>query len=331
MENGRQLGALAMQYGGLELVEAERLPQETVLVTCSYVGSPAAENICVKAEAYTRAVDLLRQHFGVQVGGLITNECGGTATLNGWLQAAALGLPLVDAPCNGRAHPTGVMGAMGLHAVDGYVSRQSAVGGDEAAGRYVEMSVSGALEAASGLVRQAAVQAGGMVAVARNPVSAGYVRGHAAVGAIQMCIGLGQAMLAAQSAGGESVCRAAADFLGGEIVTAGTVDSFTLRSAGGFDVGQADIGAYRMDFWNEYMALEKDGRRLATFPDLIMTLEESGGLPVTTAQMREGLRLMILRVPWQNLRLGAGMFHRELYTPAEEITGKAIWDEAGLS
>ncbi len=330
LENGRQLGKLAMQYGGPNLVEVTDLPKETLLATCSYVGSPAARHICVRPQAYTRAVELLQQHFGVAVGGLITNECGGTATLNGWMQAAALGLPLVDAPCNGRAHPTGVMGSMGLHAVDGYVSRQAATGGDETTGRYVEISVSGSLDAASGLVRQAAVQAGGMVAVARNPVDAGYVRDHAACGAIRMCIELGQAMLDARPRGGRAVSEAVVRYLDGEIVTAGPVNEFSLRSTGGFDVGQVCIGEFQMDFWNEYMTLERGTLRLATFPDLIMTLSEDG-MPITTAQVQAGHHLTVIRVPWKNLRLGAGMFHRELYTQAEKLFGKPIWEPAGLT
>ena len=330
MDNGRWLGRLAMKRGGLDLVPVDSLPDETVLVTCSYVGSPAAKNICVKPNAYTRAVELLRNQTGAEIGGLITNECGGTATLNGWLQAAALGLPLVDAPCNGRAHPTGVMGSMGLHALEGYVSHQAAAGGDEAAGRYVELYVSGSLDAASTLVRQAAVQAGGMASVARNPVSAGYVRSHAAVGAVQQCIELGRAMLEAKPGGGMAVCRAAAQYLGGELVTAGSVDACKLRSTGGFDVGEVTIGDYRMDFWNEYMTLEHRAARLATFPDLIMTLAEKDGIPITTAQVREGKRLVILRVPKERLILGAGMSYQELYTPAEEILGKPIWNPAGI-
>jgi len=135
MVNGLELGALALQTGQVNLINVENLPEDAVLVTCSYVGSPAAEHICVRPEAYLRALELLRENTGLDIAGLITNECGGTATVNGWLQAAALSLPVVDAPCNGRAHPTGVMGSMGLHAVEGYVSKQAAAGGEAETGR----------------------------------------------------------------------------------------------------------------------------------------------------------------------------------------------------
>ena len=329
LENGRALGRLALERGAVELVDLADIPEDSTLVTCSYVGSPAAEHICVRPEAYIRALHMLQEGCGVRAEGLITNECGGTAAVNGWLQAATLVLPVVDAPCNGRAHPTGVMGSMGLHALPGYVSHQAAAGGDAAAGRYVELLVSGGLEAASALVRQGALQAGGMVAAARNPVTAGYVSTHGAPGAIRQCIALGQVMLATQPQGGEAICRAAAQYLGGEIAAVETVHNVNLRSTGGFDVGVVQAGAYTLDFWNEYMTLECAGERLATFPDLIMTLDAVYGMPVTTAQVQVGQQLALLVVPRERLLLGAGMFYDELYLPAEQALGKRIRNMGG--
>ena len=114
-------------------------------------GKPAAKGTMVKPVGYVRAVELLTEKAGIKADGLITNECGGTATINGWLQSAVLGIPVVDAPCNGRAHPTGAMGSMGLHAKEGYVSHQTAAGGDLAQGRYLELVVQGSIEQAAAL------------------------------------------------------------------------------------------------------------------------------------------------------------------------------------
>jgi DUF917 family protein len=326
MQNGLELGELAIRRGPPEMVPIEEMPGEAQIVTCSYVGSPAAEHICVRPEAYLRTLEMLRE-AGVRIDGLISNECGSMAVVNGWLQAAKLGVPLVDAPCNGRAHPTGVMGAMGLHKVDGYVSIQAVAGGDEAAGRYVEVLVRAGLAEASALVRQAAVQAGGMVAVARNPVSAGYVSGHAAPGAISMCIQLGRAMLAAQLNGGMAVSQAAAGFLDGEVLAVEEVRAVELASAGGFDSGRVMLDDYELTFWNEYMTLERGGERLATFPDLIMTLDAESGQPLTSAEIRAGQRAVLLYVPRDKLILGAGMRDPELLRPAESLLGKRLLEE----
>ena len=64
------------------------------------------------------------------------------------------------------------------------LSVQAAAGGDPAQGRHIELVVSASLSSASQMVRQAAVCAGGMVAVARNPVSVAYARENAAPGAV---------------------------------------------------------------------------------------------------------------------------------------------------
>ena len=130
----------------------------------------------VKPRDYVRTIEILEENTGLKIGGIITNENGGAATINGWIQAAILNIPLIDAPCNGRAHPTGTMGSMGLNNVLEFVSYQAYVEGNPELGNRIEGFVSGNIFKASTMVRQAAVQAGGLVAVARNIVDAKYVR-----------------------------------------------------------------------------------------------------------------------------------------------------------
>ena len=131
---GMEAGEAALLVGDVILVDIDDVPDDAVLLTMSAVGAPAAKDAYVKPYHYLKAVELLMERYDGKLYGFITNECGGAATVNGWIQAAAFGLPVVDAPCNGRAHPTGVMGSMGLHSVPGYVSLQpTGVGGDPSA------------------------------------------------------------------------------------------------------------------------------------------------------------------------------------------------------
>ena len=71
------------------------------------------------------------------------------------------GLPVVDVPCNGRAHPTGVMGSMNLHKVKDYKTVQACVGGNPDTGNHVECFFEGSIEHTSKLVRLASIEAGG--------------------------------------------------------------------------------------------------------------------------------------------------------------------------
>ena len=79
-----------------------------------------------------------------------------------------------------------------------------------------------------------------------------------------------------------------------------------------------------MTFWNEFMTADMDGKRLGTFPDLIMTVDAETGLPVTTAEISKGQNVIVVLVPARNLPLGAGMYCRELMAPVEEIVRRPI-------
>jgi len=321
---GRRFARTALALGERELVPLAALPPDGTVVTVALVGAPSAPEQHVTPEDLARAVRLLQDVFGIRADALNGNENGGFASVNGWVQSAVLSVPLVDAPCNGRAHPTALMGAMGLHRVPGYVSRQAAVGG--AGPHHLEATVAGSVEAASALVRQAAVVAGGVVAVARNPVTADYLATHGAPGALAMARRVGQAMLEAMPAGAEAVWAAAAGILSGRIVAVGQVARVQRQTVGGFDRGTVvvqGVATHELSVWNEYMTLEVDGKRLATFPDLIATLD-TRGLPRTAAEITEGMTVAILTAPRENLLLGAGARDADLLRSAGETIGKNL-------
>ncbi len=321
---GRLNMETALSFGEVRLLDADDVDPDALLVTGSAVGAPAAKEAQALPKDYGRAVELLMENGCPRPGGFIPNECGGSSITNGWVSAALMGLPVVDAPCNGRAHPTGVMGSMGLHRDPDYVSRQAAVGGNPEKGLYLEVFVAGGIELAASVVRAAADRAGGLVAVARNPVKASYARQFGAPGALRQAIALGSRMRDAQSEGGEAVVGAVVDFLGGSVVLCASVSEVVLETRGGFDVGRVLLGDCETTFWNEYMTLECGGNRIGTFPDLIMTLRGDSGMPVTTAELREGDRVFVIHVPADRLILGEGMRCGELLRAVEPVVGKSI-------
>lgn len=324
MEKGYKSAAMGLDMADIYLLDPEDLDEEAILVNVSNVGAPSAANAYVEPEDYGKVVRVLCEKMGIQAAGIITNEAGGSATVNGWLQSALTGLPVIDAPCNGRAHPTGVMGSMGLHRAADYESVQAAAGGKKENGRRVEMVACGKIDRAAGLVRAAAVEADGLVAVARNPVTCGYAKKNGACGAVKQAIRLGEQMLAAKEKGADAVLEAVCCELGGEIIARGIVSELDLKCSGGFDTGMIQIGDLELTFWNEYMTAEKDGMRLGTFPDLIMTFDGETGMPVTSAEVRKGQNLAVFVTDRSNLLLGAGMRDPELFVSCERAVGKEM-------
>ncbi len=163
------------------------------------------------------------------------------------------------------------------------------------------MSLSGSLSKAAAMVRQASVAAGGMIAVARNPVTVAYARENGTPGAVCQAMKVGEAWLSHQ---GEAAVDAVVAFLKGRVLIEGVVTDFSLVMENGFDVGTVQIeDTYEISFWNEYMTLEYNGERLATFPDLIMTFEAETGRPIVSAALAKGQQVMMLVVPRDNLIL----------------------------
>jgi DUF917 family protein len=108
----------------------------------------------------------------------------------------------------------------------------------------------------------------------------------------------------------------------------GAVDDVRLEVKGGYDVGTVCIrgagGRHELTFWNEYMTLDSDGQRTATFPDLMSTFHPDDGTPLASAEIAQGMRVAILVVPRSQLILGAGMRDPVLLGDIERAVGKEV-------
>jgi len=327
IQDGMERARMAVHLGSPFLVSLDELDESDIVVTASVVGAPAAVEKYLRPVNHIRSMQMLLEKHPVQLSGIIANENGAGSGVNGWLQAAMLGLPMVDAPANGRAHPTGLMGAMGLHRVKGYTSKQAAAGGNPETGRYIEIVVEGAIQTTANLIRFASVQAGGSIAVARDPVTVEYLKKHAAPGGTSQIIRIGEGMIQARKQGPQAVIKAIVSALSGELIVQGEVVDIRLETIGGYDVGFIAVKGDRkgeLIFWNEFMTLEIEGQRMATFPDLITLLSLENGIPVSSAEVKTGQGVGVLVVPRANLILGEGVRLPETLQEAEKAIGKSL-------
>ncbi|WP_448952316.1 S-methyl thiohydantoin desulfurase domain-containing protein [Labrys neptuniae] len=305
VEKGRAAARQALEAGTVRLMPVEALPQNAFTATVALVGAPSSPDAHVDAEQYLQALTLLREAVP-GIAAINTNENGAETTVNGWLQSARSGLPLLDFACNGRAHPTGLMGALGLHRQAGFRSRQAVAGGQGA--RALTGVMEGELRSVAELVGRAAVEAGGMIAVARNPVCLTYARANGAPGAITQALAVGNALI---TAGPEGV----ATLLGGHLGELSLVSRYVCERRQGLDVGKAELDdGTSLTFVNEYMTCEARGRRGAAFPDLIMTIDGEG-TPRPSSSLREGEAIRLLTVPRGKLLLSVTMDMPELLAP----------------
>jgi hypothetical protein len=74
---------------------------------------------------------------------------------------------------------------------------------------------------------------------------------------------------------------------------------------------------------NEYMAVESGGKRLATYPDVITTLDKSGA-PASVGDIREGDELLILHVAKDKIPLSSSVTDPSVYPVVEKALGISI-------
>jgi uncharacterized protein len=324
-DHGRELGTTAVTVGRPELVDIADVPDDAWIATSAAIGAPGGlTDWQMLGVDYVRAVELLQEALGEPIYGLIIGQNGMSSTLNGWLPSALLGTKVIDAVGDLRAHPTGDMGSLGM-ANSPEETIQSAAGGNRAKNQYMELVVRGATAGVSPVLRRAADQAGGFIASARNPMRASFVREKAALGGISLALELGEAIATAEGAGGAAVIKAICDTCKGDVLVRGTVTAKTLAYTNeAFDVGTITVSDGAKKFvihvMNEYMAVTEGERRLATYPDVITTLD-GNGRPVSAGHVREGDQLSIFHVPKTRIPLSASVFDPSVYPVVEKALG----------
>jgi len=325
-DHGRMLGYAAVSVGKPELVDIEELQPRDWVATAAAIGAPASTTPWeMRGVDYVKAVKLLEKALGDKISGLMIGQNGKSSTLNAWLPSAILGTKVVDAVGDIRAHPTGDMGSIGM-AGSPKKMIQTAVGGNRDENRYIELVVKGATAKISPILRTAADMSGGFIASCRNPLRAKYVQRNAALGGISLALSLGEAIIAAEAKGGSAVIDAIVKATGGTILVKGSVTKKDLvYTKEAFDIGRFVLGegdkAVTIHTMNEYMAIDDaGGNRLATFPDVIATLD-AAGQPLSAGQLREGMFVFVLHVPKKVIPLSSSVIDPAVYPPVEKAMG----------
>lgn len=331
--HGRELGTLAVTIGRPELVQMEDVDDDAWIATAAAIGAPGGlTDWEMLGMDYIKAVALLQDALGAPLYGLIIGQNGMSSTMNAWLPSAVLGTKVIDAVGDIRAHPTGDMGSIGMaNAPEQMI--QTAVGGNRANNQYIELVTRGATAKISPILRKASDMSGGFIASCRNPLRAEYVRRHAALGGISKALALGQSIMAAEPKGGNAIVDAICETTQGTIIASGKVMANSLTyTEEAFDVGIIEIGSgsdkVSLHVMNEHMAVENaHGERLATYPDVITTLN-SDGQPISAGQVHVGMEILVLHVHKKHLPLSSSVVDPSVYPHVEAILGINLSDYA---
>lgn len=327
VDHGLEIGSAAIAIGRPKLVSVDELPEDSIIVTATAIGAPAGTTDWqMLGKDYIKAVQLLQERLGKKITGLMTPQNGMSSSINGWLPAAALDLVVIDAVGDMRAHPTGKMGSLGLAGSLDYETIQVVVGGKPETGSYIELVVTGTPAKTANILRVASDESGGFIACARHPLSAKFIKENAALGGISRAIELGNAILQAEKNNPSTVIDTICQTTKGRIIGKGTVLKKDIHYSVGYDIGtiviDSENGPLTLHVMNEYMAVDNQkGQRVASFPDVIATLESNTGNPVSVGNVREGDQLAVFQIQKENLPLSTGVKDPTVYPEVEKALG----------
>jgi DUF917 family protein len=336
LERGLEAARTVFQVGTPVLVGLDELEGDDQVMIMTGVGAPGTRQQLVWPRDGLRALELACEAWdghGALVGTMTAHP--GAFMAGTWL-ANALDphLAVIDCNANGRGHPTVAMGGMGLAGRTDINVVQAAVGGVEDHRGHIEIVARGPVGVVSDILHHASAATGGVLLASRGPFPVDFLREHGAVGAVSACIRLGEAMLAAEGEGGEAMIDAIRKTLGGRELGRGPLRAANVAVRENWDVGTLEIdsgSSLVVHVCNEYMAADIDGKRVATYPDLIVTLAESDGMPTPAAHREPGERIVVLAVPRDKIPLGAGVREAAVYRDPERLLGIELVAHSGAS
>ncbi|PSK99405.1 hypothetical protein CLV63_103129 [Murinocardiopsis flavida] len=322
LHHGELMGGAATTMGRPVLASVAELPADSWVATVTAIGAPAAKDWEIRPVDYVDALKALMAAADHPIAAVMTAQNGYSTTLNGWIQSAVLGVKVLDAAGDIRAHPTGKLGALGLTTRPGYMSVQSVSGGNRALHGHFQAVTRGSSVTCDDVLRDISVRTGGFIASARNPVELDWVRRNAALGAITAAIDLGRTMADAAPGGGAAVIEAVTAAIGGaELARGPLAHAAPTITKGGWDHGVFRVADHTVPYLNEFMAVDAGGARLASYPDMIALLAVDTGLPLAVKDAVEGMEVAVVAAPAAALPTSASACDVGALREVEEIMG----------
>lgn len=108
----------------------------------------------------------------------------------------------------------------------------------------------------------------------------------------------------------------------------GEVVSNDVAYGSGFDLGRLTLrtaqGMLTLGVYNELMTATLDGERIATFPDLLASIDPITGEPVSISELVLGVEATIIVADRGRIPLGAGVFDPAAYPDVEKAMGEEL-------
>ena len=291
------------ERGPVTVLDPKELPDDAQVICVGGIGAPTVGVEKVRDLQSLYALRAIEEFTGKKATALISNEIGGSNSVEPLIPAALTGLPVVDADGMGRAFPEFQMKTFFVYGVPWC---PMAIADEKGNTVIIPETINPAW--AERLARAITVQMGCVACYAIAPMTADQVRTTAVLNSLSLARDLGGAVIGARLHG-EDPLSAILGTCPGRILFTGKISDVDRRTTAGFARGNLSLEGLgenigeqlAIDFQNENLIARKDGLVICTVPDLICIVDSETGEPVTTELLRYGLRVTVLGFPAPSL------------------------------
>lgn len=285
--------------GPVSLIGFNELKSSDVIMPIGFMGAPSAESEkLASGKEFEILLDYVNTTLNKKATVLMPFEIGGGNAFAPLIVGSKLGLPILDADTMGRAFPQAQMTAcnlLGANPSPGFIT--------DCLGNTTIIYANNTLTLEK-IGRQVAVAMGSVAAFGFFPLTSKQAEKYTFHKSISKALSIGKVCREAKDAGKDSL-EALLTLCKGIKIASGKITDIDRAIARGFLCGtvviQNKTEKIQIDFQNEFLLAKRDGKIMATTPDIIMLIEQETGEPIDSQQVQFGLKVHVIALPAPSL------------------------------
>lgn len=294
----------------VNVISVDEVPDDALVTEVGGMGAPTVgiEKL-PRGDEPKWAIEALESYIGKSIDAILCAEIGGANSIAPLVAGALTGKPVIDGDAMGRAFPEL---QMSTHFINGIPCVPAAMV-DEKGNRIIFSNIISP-KALEKYARDLCVLMGCRAELAAPVMTGKQIKSTTVRRTMTLAKHVGEAVRRARRTK-ESMVEAVLQVTGGNELFAGKLVDVQRRTTGGFARGELiaeGMGNYDNDwmhiaFQNENLVAwrgtdrDQRGEVVACVPDLICMLETETGEPITTEQLRYGLRVTVLGIPCSDM------------------------------